>query len=232
MARPPKFNQEKANKLRAEGKRIVEISKILNCSYGSLKTYFCRQRQSVNDLAETIAKELNKLGVTNKQELIVMARPCKCDKLLILELHAKGLTSKVIGEKANTSPANVRKIIQRYKDKGVTNELDLSVTNKQDRNVINKSSVTNELNKTLTNKTESKPNHPQIWGQDENNESQSKTNMQDENKTESETKKEKQKKIVIRMMEKGKTEQEIAEHYGWGKDDVHMIILQYQFEQL
>ena len=216
MARPPKFNQEKANKLKAEGKRIIEISKILNCSYGSLKTYFCRQRQSVNDLAETIAKELNKLGVTNKQELIVMARPCKCDKLLILELHAKGLTSKVIGEKANTSPANVRKIIQRYKDKGVTNELDLSVTNKQDRNVINKSSVTNELDKGVTNKTESKPNHsPQNWGQDK-----------------SSLKKEKQKKIVIRMMEKGKTEQEIAEHYGWGKDDVHMIILQYQFEQL
>jgi DNA-binding CsgD family transcriptional regulator len=75
---------------------------------------------------------------------------------------------------------------------------------------------TNELNKTLTNKTESKPNHsPQTWGQ-----------------YKSSLKKEKQKKIVIRMMEKGKTEQEIAEHYGWGKDDVHMIILQYQFEQL
>ena len=208
MARPPKFNQEKANKLKAEGKRIIEISKILNCSYGSLKTYFCRKRQSVNDLAETIAKELNKLGVTNKQELIVMARPCKCDKLLILELHAKGLTSKVIGEKANTSPANVRKIIQRYKDKGVTNELDLSVTNKQDRNVINKSSVTNELDKGVTNK-------------------------QDRNViNKSSLKKEKQKKIVIRMMEKGKTEQEIAEHYGWGKDDVHMIVLEYRFSQL
>ena len=81
---------------------------------------------------------------------------------------------------------------------------------------IRKLMRTNELNKTLTNKTESKPNHsPQNWGQ-----------------YKSSLKKEKQKKIVIRMMEKGKTEQEIAEHYGWGKDDVHMIILQYQFEQL
>ena len=124
MARPPKFNQEKANELKAEGKRIIEISKILNCSYGSLKTYFCRMRKADN-----------------------------------------------------------------------------------------KEKVTNELNKTLTN------------------ESESKTNMQDENKTESELKKEKQEKIVISMMNKGKTEQEIAEHYGWSTDDIHMIILQYQLKQ-
>ena len=84
-----------------------------------------------------------------------MARPCKCDKSLILRLHEKGLTSKSIGNIAGTTAVNVRKIVQRYgKNRGITNDMtDSNDITDSIADVIAKR-VTNELIEKVTNELE------------------------------------------------------------------------------
>ena len=86
-----------------------------------------------------------------------MARPCKCDKSLILRLHEKGLTSKSIGKIAGTTAVNVRKIVQRYgKNRGITNDMtDSNDIADSIADVIAKK-VINELTKKITNELEDK----------------------------------------------------------------------------